>query len=147
VNVSYYISVFFIHLHQIFMVNCEQMGIVVTTPPLTIVFHLVANVRMSSVAVHKSVSAETTCERVTVHWYCTACVSAPVLSYSRFNSHSLTHTQCGTSFWGNLVIKVWCKAVESLCYLISFYIRCYHLLNPGLLIVIITWTISRYFTQ
>jgi len=33
VNVSYYISVFFIHLHQIFMVNCEQMGIVVTTPP------------------------------------------------------------------------------------------------------------------
>lgn len=66
---------------------------------LTIVFHPVANVRMSLVAVHKSVSAETTCEWVTVHWYCTACLSAPVY-HIRVLIHTLTHTQCGISFWG-----------------------------------------------
>jgi hypothetical protein len=46
-----------------------------------------------------------------------------------FNHFSPIHTLCGTSFWGILVIEVWCKAVKSLCYLTSFYIRCYFLLK------------------
>lgn len=40
--------VFFLHLHQIFVVQFEEMGIVVTASPYTVVFHPVSSVRMVS---------------------------------------------------------------------------------------------------